>query len=85
MVLLKSCSVPEKVKEKVFYGKYLEKSTFFFGLAVLFFFFSLLLWKKILENLKIQVTVFIKMILFRKLVQYNRVNIHHHDINQTKE
>lgn len=83
MVLLKSCSVPEKVKEKVFYGKYLEKY-FFFGLAVLFF-SSLLLWKKILENLKIQVTVFIKMILFRKLVQYNRVNIHHHDTNQTKE
>lgn len=60
------------------------KNRLFFGLAVLFF-SSLLLWKKILENLKIQVTVFIKMILFRKLVQYNRVNIHHHDTNQTKE
>lgn len=38
MALLKSCSVPEKVKEKVFYGKYLEKSTFFWPCCIVFFF-----------------------------------------------
>lgn len=53
LMLLKSPSVLEKVKQEIFYVNIWKNRFSFFDLAVLLFFLRYLLLKEMLENLKI--------------------------------